>query len=104
MGQINDPEKKSWKANQKDDNILEMFFKDATGAVIVKLVEDVGISVYRFGSSPSMQYMMQESKILQSILNELDTIVNEGDIEDDNRLLTLKDKDSILKARDTISF
>lgn len=104
MGLLNDPEKKTWKANQKDDNMLEMFFNDATGAIIVQFVEDVGMSVYRFGSSPSMQYMMQESRILQAILDELDTIVNEGDVKDDDRLLILKDKENILKARDTISF
>lgn len=104
MGELNDPEARTWKANQKDDNTLEMYFNDATGAIIVKFEEDVGVSVYRFGSSPSIQYMSQESRILQLILDEMETIAHGGDTKSDDRLLVLKNENSISAAREALSF
>lgn len=105
MGQLNTPDPKTWKANQAEDkNILEMFYKDTTGAIIVKFTEDVGVSVFRFGASPSMNYMMQESQVLLGILDELDKIVYDGDIAMENRLLILEQPDAIEKARELLSF
>merc|ERR1712087_937009 len=105
MGQLNTPEPKSWKANQTDEKVLEMFYKDTTGAIIVHFSEEGGISVYRFGSSPSMNYMMNESTILLGILDELDKIVHEGDIKVEDRLLILEEPgDAIDKARELLSF
>ena len=45
-----------------------------------------------------------ESMILNGFLDELNAIVYEGDISEQNRLLTLVDDDAIEKARDAISF
>ena len=129
MGQLNTPDHKTWKANQVTDdyenkNILEMFYKDTTGAIIVHFSEadndsDPGtmdgqnktntkinaISIYRFGTTPSMNYMMQESHVLLGILNELDKIVHEGDIKPEDRLLVLEEPyDAIEKARELLSF
>lgn len=105
MGQLNTPQPKSWKANQTDEKVLEMYYKDTTGAVIIHLHESLGVSVYRFGASPSMDYMMNESTILLGILDELDKIVKEGDIEIEDRLLILEEPgDAIEKARELLSF
>jgi len=105
MGQLNTPEPKSWKANQTDEKILEMYYKDTTGAIIIHFHETLGVSVYRFGSSPSMDYMMTESTILLGILDELDKIVKEGDIKVEDRLLVLEEPgDAIEKSRELLSF
>ena len=61
-------------------------------------------TVDRLGSAPSTSYLMHESMILNGFLDELHAIVNDGDISEDNRLLTLVDDNEIENARDAISF
>jgi DNA polymerase III gamma/tau subunit len=51
-----------------------------------------------------MKYLMHESMIVNGFLDELHSIVYEGDINTENRLLTLVDSDAIEKARDAVSF
>ena len=47
---------------------------------------------------------MHESIILNSFLDELQAIVFEGDISEENRLLTLVEDDAIEQARTYVSF
>lgn len=101
IGQQGNPEKGTWLANQADDGVLDMFFKDETGMFSVTLDEN-SISVDRYGPRPSLQYMLQESIVLHDFLDELNTLAFEGDdIEDENRLLKPKD-DAIEQARETL--
>lgn len=51
-----------------------------------------------------MKYLMHESMILNGFLDELHAIVYDGDISEENRLLTLLESDTIEKARDFVSF
>ena len=51
-----------------------------------------------------MNFLLHESIILNSFLDELHSIVYEGEISDENRLLTLVDEDAIEQARNCVSF
>lgn len=104
MGQLNTPIKNTWKANQKDGNVLEMYYRDTTGAIVITFVEDVGVVVYRFGASPSMEYMMRESFVLLGVLDELEKIVSDGEIPEDDRLLVLKEPYAIQNARESLPY
>lgn len=103
MGVQNTPEKKSWKASQSDNSEVNLRYCDLSGSIIIQFTDD-GITVDRLGSSPSMKYLMHESMILNGFLDELHSIVYEGDVRDENRLLTLVESDAIEKARDFVSF
>ena len=103
VGLQNTPEKGCWKASQSDNSEVNLRYCDLTGSIIICFTDD-GITVDRLGSSPSMKYLMHESMILNGFLDELNAIVYEGDISEQNRLLTLVDDDAIEKARDAISF
>uniref|UniRef100_A0A7R9WB48 Uncharacterized protein n=1 Tax=Pseudictyota dubia TaxID=2749911 RepID=A0A7R9WB48_9STRA len=101
IGQQGNPEKGTWLANQADDGVLDMFFKDKTGMFSVTLDEN-SISVDRYGPRPSLQYLLQESVVLHDLLDELNSLAFEGDdIEDENRLLRPKG-DAIEKSRETL--
>lgn len=103
MGVQNTPEKKSWKASQSDNSEVNLRYCDLSGSIIIQFT-DFGITVDRLGSSPSMKYLTAESMILNGFLDELHAIVYGGDINDENRLLTLVESDAIEKARDFVSF
>jgi hypothetical protein len=51
-----------------------------------------------------MKYLMHESIVLNGFLDELHEIVYGGEVNPENRLLTLVDADVIEKARGAISF
>lgn len=103
MGVQNTPEKGSWKASQSDNSEVNLRYCDLSGSIIIQFTDD-GITVDRLGSSPSMKYLMHESMILNGFLDEVHSIVYEGDVSEENRLLTLMESDNIEKARDAISF
>jgi len=104
MGQQNTPTKGTWKCIQTNDGDLDVYYIDQTAAVSIEFDED-GIYIHRRGSSPSMQFVMQESVLLQGLLYELDHVVNAGDVKVSDRLLVLTDPgDAIEKARETLSF
>ncbi|KAL7433815.1 hypothetical protein ACHAXH_005909 [Discostella pseudostelligera] len=103
MGLQNTPEKNSWKASQSDSSEVNLRYSDLSGSIIIRFNDDA-IVVDRLGSLPSMKYLMHESMILNGFLDELHSIVYEGDISTENRLLTLVDSDAIEKARDAVSF
>ena len=103
MGLQNTPEKNSWKASQSDSSEVNLRYCDLSGSIIIRFNDD-GIAVDRLGSMPSMKYLLHESMILNGFLDEIHSIVYEGDISTENRLLTLADSDAIEKARDAVSF
>jgi hypothetical protein len=126
LGVQNTPERNSWKANQpvlgsslspsakiKDDDddetttteayVLEMFYKDGTGMIQVELMENE-ILVYRCGSVPSTQYLMQESVIVDGILDELHQCAFDETISESDRLLIPDPTNAIDMARETLAF
>jgi len=101
IGLQNTPDQGSWKANQSSDTVLDMVFKDNSAMFSITLGDD-GISVDRYGT-PSLPYLLQESVILHSVLDEIDSIANEGDAEAKDRLLQLEEEgDAIAEARRTL--
>lgn len=104
MGLQNTPEPGAWKAHQSDNMEVNLRYQDLSGSVIVEFRED-GITVDRLGSSPSQKYLMHESIVLNGFLDQLNTIVHEGDVDASNRLLTLPAPgDAIEKAREVVAF
>lgn len=103
MGLQNTPEKNSWKASQSDSSEVNLRYSDLSGSIIIRFNDDC-IAVDRLGSLPSMKYLMHESMVLNGFLDELHSIVYEGDISAENRLLTLADSDAIDNARVAVSF
>jgi hypothetical protein len=103
MGLQNTPEKGCWKASQSDNSEVNLRHCDLSGSIIIRFTDD-GVTIDRLGSSPSMKYLMHESIKLNGFLDELQGIVNGGDIGVENRLLTLVDSNAIDKARGAVSF
>ena len=93
-------DKGMWKATQTSDNKLDVYFQDSSAMFQVVLEHNL-IRVDRYGQ-PSLAYVLQESLVLHKILDELNTLCNEGEIEAEDRLLQLEDPGAIEKARDTL--
>lgn len=102
MGESNNPEKGTWRMNQNGDGGIDLYYKDTTGALIVVFKEDA-ILVNRLGSSPSMEYLIQESSMLNGMLDQLEEIANDTSIEESDRLLSIEG-DKINMVRETLSF
>lgn len=104
MGVQNNPEKGTWKSSQTDDTTIDMYYKDLSAALTIRLSEEM-IAIDRLGSMPSTQFTMQESVILNGILDELQVCAFEGDINESDRLLVLPPPaDGIDKARAALAF
>lgn len=104
MGVQSTPEPGCWKASKSDDSEVNLRYVDLSGSIIIRFSEEC-ITVDRLGSSPSNKYLMHESMILNGFLDELNAIVYEGDVRDENRLLTLPEPGNQLEqARGAISF
>jgi hypothetical protein len=106
MGMQNTPEPGCWKADQPttEEYVVDMYFHDRTAALTVKLTENE-ITIDRIGSTPSNAYLMQESIIIDGILDELNVCVTQEDIKDEDRLLLLPEpQDAIEKARESLAF
>ncbi len=104
MGVQNTPEKGCWKASKSNDAEVNLRYVDLSGSIIIQFSEEA-ITVDRLGSAPSNKYLMHESMILNGFLDELNTIVYEGSVSEENRLLTLPEPGNQLdEARDAISF
>lgn len=103
IGQQATPVKGTWKANQANDGVLDMFHSDNTGMFSV-ILTDKSVSVDRYGLEPSLQYRLQESLVLHRLLDEIQILALEGDdIKDENRLIVLSDPDmAIQQARDKL--
>jgi hypothetical protein len=104
MGLQNTPEPNCWKASKSNDSEVNLRYVDLSGSIIIQFTEEC-ITVDRLGSSPSNKYLMHESMILNGFLDELNAIVYEGDVSEENRLLTLPAPGNQLDAaRDAIAF
>lgn len=105
MGMQNTPDPGSWKADQpsKSEYVVDLYYKDGSAILSVELTED-SIIVSRVGSSPSTAYTMQESSIVQGILDELRVCAFDENVALENRLLVLKEDDAIDKAQSMLSF
>lgn len=102
VSQGNLPEKGTWLPKQNEDGGLDLYFKDGSGMCTIVITE-YAVKAERYGSNPSLQYMLQESILLHSVLDELEkTAFDVEDIEEEKRLLQLIEKDGIEKARQTL--
>lgn len=91
-------EKGTWRPNQSSENVLDMYFKD-NSAMFKLIFDDDAIRVDRIGR-PSLVYLLQESMVLHSVMDELTTLCFNNEISPENRLLQLKGSgDAIEKAR-----
>jgi hypothetical protein len=108
LGMQNTPNPKTWKAVQptgeENDKFLYLYFYDQTAMISIELLEEE-IAIRRVGSEPSTTYSMQETMILEGLLNELHQLAFDESIEETNRLLQLPEpKDAIEQARSALSF
>jgi hypothetical protein len=104
IGEINNPEKHTWKMDQTGDGGIDLYYRDASGALMI-LFEDDSIIVNRLGSAPSMNYLMHESSVLTGMLDQLDDIAFDSSIDEKDRLLTLHEPgDAINIVRESLSF
>lgn len=102
VGEQNKPAPKSWVTRQGDDSgTLEVYYQDGSGMFSIQL-QEYSITVQRHGARPSLQYQLQESVLLHTVLDELSTVafgVEDDNIDDDKRLLILKENNAIDLAR-----
>lgn len=109
MSLQNQPEPNTWKANQSNDGALDMYFMKDNTAMVSITMTDESFCVDRYGAAPSLVYMLQESLLVHSILDELDGLAfgvegEEDDIKEENRLIVFDDdnKDTISLARESL--
>lgn len=105
LGMQNNPEKGTWRIDQptSDEYIIDLYFHDQTGALMVRLAED-NVVIDRLGSTPSTAYIMQETVVVDGILEEMQRMATDCDIKRDDRLILLKDDSVITSARESLSF
>ena len=106
MGMQNTPDRNAWKADQPttDDYVIDYYFHDRTAMLTIELGDDE-ITIDRIGTVPSTAYSMQETVILEGILDELHQCAFDDAIKEEHRLLQLVEpKDAIDKARTALSF
>ena len=103
VGEQNKPEPKSWFTKQGDElGDLQVYYQDGSGMLAIEL-QDYGLKFMRHGEKPSLQYRLQESVLLHGVLDELSNLAFEtSEIEEDKRLLRLKQTDAIDKAREAL--
>ena len=107
VGIQNEPFKGAWllNANEEVEEYLEVYFADGTGMLSVRFENDYGLRIQRKGKRPSLQYMLQESVLLHSVLDELEAIAfgdgDNGEVKDEERLLQFAEgnEDVLSKAR-----
>jgi len=120
LGEQNKPEKGSWVVDQPttDEYSVDFYYHDHTAALMIRLRDnnqnqiqnnnqiqnDQTITIDRMGSAPSNSYIMQESVVVDGILEELQRMVDEADVKPEDRLLVLEQPDSIEAAREELSF
>lgn len=150
MGMQNTPDQNTWRADQRlmsvnvnprgyetenDESeleekkyILEMLYEtDRSGMLQIELIPDkpnkqAEIRIYRCGSRPSTSYLMQESLIVDGVLDELQNISGEKDltttiprsdnpnvgqepeIAEEDRLLITDPPNAIEAARESLAF
>lgn len=105
MGEQNTPDRMSWRADQPsvEEYIVDMIFHDGTGRLTVELLEDE-IRIDRTGSRPSTAYLMQESVVVQGMLDELHQCASDENVVEADRLLIPEPADAIENAREELAF
>jgi hypothetical protein len=99
VGLQNQPEKGTWFSQQNDSGDLNLYFKDGT-AMLSLTFSEYEIKAVRTGAKPSLFYLLQESVLLHGVLDELNNLAFEAsEIEEDKRLLRLKEENGIEQAR-----
>jgi hypothetical protein len=94
------------KNNEEEEYIVDFRYVVDNSATLSIVLRRHSIRIYRIGSTPSNSYMIQESFIVQGILNELDQCATDDRIPMANRLLILRENnlDAITAAKDTLAF
>lgn len=101
VGECNKPEPKSWLTREGDYGVLNIYYQDGTGMLSLEL-QEYSIKAIRYGEKPSLQYVLQESVLLHSILDEISDVAFEVEAEEKKRLLRFPDETVIEKARETL--
>ena len=107
MGLQNTPDKGTWRADQptSEDYVVDFWYHDNSAVLSVTLSEErKKITIDRVGSQPSTGYMIQESLVVQGLLDELETMATDPDVALENRLLVPETEQSIEMARDALAF
>ena len=104
VGIQNTPFKGAWllNANEEVEEYLEVYFSDGTGMLSVQFDDSFGLRIQRKGKRPSLQYMLQESVLLHSVLDELEAIAfgeGDGNVKDEERLLQFSEENQDVLAR-----
>lgn len=105
MGMQNTPQKGAWSVDQPttEEYAVDLYFHDKSAMLMIRLTE-TEVLIDRMGSMPSTSYVMQEAIVVDSILKELELMTHEGDIKDEDRLILLKNQNSVEELRDDLSF
>merc|ERR1712071_136475 len=105
----NTPSKQTWQATQAGDDKLDMYFMVDQTAMFSMQLTEYSITIDRYGARPSLPYMLQESLVMHTILDELEHLAsgkNEGEeavVDEQNRLIQLLDSGNAIQlARDTL--
>lgn len=102
VGEQNKPQPQTWLMKDGGEGELDVYFNDGTGMFSLDFSE-YQIKITRYGEKPSLQYQIQESVLIHSILDELHKTAFEVDeIEEDKRLLRLNDDNAIEAARSNL--
>jgi hypothetical protein len=105
LGMQNTPDRNSWRADQpsSEEYVVDMRFHDRSGMLTVELLEEE-VRITRCGSVPSTAYLMQESVIVQGVLDELHQCAFEESVPEEGRLLIPEPIEGIEIARASQSF
>ena len=106
VSEQNKPVPKTWMIRQSDENSseLQIYYTDGT-AMLSIFLQELSITILRYGTRPSLQYQLQESVLLHSLLDELSDIafsMGDDDISIEKGLLVLQNSNAIDSARATL--
>lgn len=102
VGEQNNPQPQTWLMKEGGEGELDVYFNDGTGMFSIDMNE-YQIKITRYGEKPSLQYQIQESVLIHSILDELHkTAFEVDDIDEEKRLLRLNDGNVIESARSNL--
>jgi hypothetical protein len=107
LGETNNPTKGTWRADQPttEEYVVDFWYHDNSAVLSVTLSEEKkGVIINRVGSRPSTGYMIQESLVVQGLLDELETMANDPEVAAENRLLIPETEQTIAMARDALAF
>lgn len=103
IGEVNNPQRNTWKMDQNEEGGIDLYYNDATGAMMITF-DNEEIAVNRMGSAPSMNYLMHETGVINGMLDQLDEIAFDTSIHEKDRLILLKEGDEIDVVRESLSF